>query len=135
MHVHPIKVSRWKHQWGFHNRGVVWDTLVSKCAGEGKDSAQEMMQEGRGEYCPLNDDKTAHQTSAEKNAENTRKIRELDPGGNQGWQQDGGGLDQWQGKAKVGVGIGWECTKATAGNCGPKPTDSEGGRLGDSHHP
>ena len=40
--------------------------------------------------------------------------RQGDPVGNQGRQQDGGGWYQWQGKAKVGMGIVWECPKTIA---------------------
>ena len=33
-------VTRWKHKFGFHNRGGQWDTTVSKWAGEWKDWIQ-----------------------------------------------------------------------------------------------
>ena len=33
----PANVTRWKHRFGFHNRGVQWDTPMSMWAGEGKD--------------------------------------------------------------------------------------------------
>ena len=36
----PANVTRWKHKFGFHNRGVQWDTPMSKWAGEGKDLIQ-----------------------------------------------------------------------------------------------
>ena len=36
--------TRWKHKFGFHNRGVQWDTPMSKWAGEGKDWIQLMAQ-------------------------------------------------------------------------------------------
>ena len=32
--------TRWKHKFGFHNRGVQWDTPMSKWAGERKDWIQ-----------------------------------------------------------------------------------------------
>ena len=41
MRGEPVNVLRWTHQWGTHNRSVVWDTLP-KWVGEGKDWVQEM---------------------------------------------------------------------------------------------
>ena len=26
----PNNVTGWKHKWGFHNRGVLWDTPIAK---------------------------------------------------------------------------------------------------------
>ena len=37
MRVDLTNVSRWKHQWGHHNRGVVWDTPLSEWSGPGTD--------------------------------------------------------------------------------------------------
>ena len=37
-------VTRWKHKFGFHNRGVQWDTPMSRWAGEGTDWVQLMTQ-------------------------------------------------------------------------------------------
>ena len=37
-------VTRKKHKVGFHNRGVQWDTPMSRWAGEGKDWIQPMAQ-------------------------------------------------------------------------------------------
>ena len=28
--VDPMNVSRWKHTWGFHDRGVVWDAPTAQ---------------------------------------------------------------------------------------------------------
>ena len=75
---------------GFHNRGVVWDTPMSNLAGEGENiwckrcrcpSHLPFSQEGRGECCPLEDDKTAYETSAEKRRRGTqhKTLEELDP--------------------------------------------------------
>ena len=36
----PKNVQRWKHKFGFHNRGVQWDTPMSRRAGEVKDWIQ-----------------------------------------------------------------------------------------------
>ena len=36
MKCDPMSVSKWKHRWGFHNRGVVWDAPMATWAGEGK---------------------------------------------------------------------------------------------------
>ena len=33
-------VTRWKHKFGFHNRGVQWDTPMSRWSGEEKDWMQ-----------------------------------------------------------------------------------------------
>ena len=33
----PCNVQRWKHRIGFHNRGVQWDTPMSRRAVEGND--------------------------------------------------------------------------------------------------
>ena len=41
MEKDPANVTRWKHEFGFHNRGVV-DIPKSKRAGEGKDGLQFM---------------------------------------------------------------------------------------------
>ena len=38
--------------------------------------------------------------------------------GHQERQQDGGGLDQWQGKAEVGMGGSWDNSKTTEGMVG-----------------
>ena len=38
----PANVTRWKHKFGFHNRGVQWDTPMPRWAGEGKDWIQLM---------------------------------------------------------------------------------------------
>ena len=40
----PPNVTRWKHKFGFHNRGVQWDTPMSKWAGEGEDWIQLLIQ-------------------------------------------------------------------------------------------
>ena len=40
----PYNVQRWKHNVGFHNRGVQWDTSMAKWAGEGKDWIKFMAQ-------------------------------------------------------------------------------------------
>ena len=37
MRVGPTSASGWKDTWGVHTRGVVWDTLVVRWAGEGHD--------------------------------------------------------------------------------------------------
>ena len=29
-------VSRWKHRWGFHTTGVIWDAPLTKVCGRGK---------------------------------------------------------------------------------------------------
>ena len=44
MKTDPANATRWKHKFGFHNRGVQWDTPMSKWAGEGKDWIQLMAQ-------------------------------------------------------------------------------------------
>ena len=38
--IDPANVTRWKHKFGLQNRGVQWDTTMSKWAGEGKDWMQ-----------------------------------------------------------------------------------------------
>ena len=30
MRVGPMNISRWNKTWGFHNRGVGWDTLMAR---------------------------------------------------------------------------------------------------------
>ena len=40
MKIDPANVTRWKHKFGFHNRGVMWDTLMTKWAGEENDWMQ-----------------------------------------------------------------------------------------------
>ena len=42
MRIGPMSVSKCKHKWSFHNRGVVWDALVAKWAGEVKGWVKEM---------------------------------------------------------------------------------------------
>ena len=42
MATDPTNVTRWMHKFGFFNRGVQWDTPMSKCAGEGKNWTQLM---------------------------------------------------------------------------------------------
>ena len=42
MREDSMNVSRWAHQWRFHNRSVMWDTPLAKRVGEGKDWIQEM---------------------------------------------------------------------------------------------
>ena len=44
MATDPTNATRWKHKFGFQNRGIQWDTPVSKWAGEGKDWIQLMAQ-------------------------------------------------------------------------------------------
>ena len=44
MATDPNNVQRWKHKLGFHNRGVQWDTPMSRWAGEEKDWVQLMAQ-------------------------------------------------------------------------------------------
>ena len=106
--VNPMNVSKWKHHWRVHNRDVVWDTLMTKWVGEGKNLVQEMSmplpprllpRRGRGDDCPLEDEKTAYTTCVEKkktqgypaqNLENwilwflTPRERRGDPGGKEG---------------------------------------------------
>ena len=48
MKMDPANVTRWKHKFGFHNKGVQWDTPMLKSAGEGKDWIQLM---ARGPPC------------------------------------------------------------------------------------
>ena len=61
------------------------------------------------------------------------RKRRGDPVGNQGRQQDGGGLDQWQG-AKVGRRGSWECPKTTAGMMGrSRQFAKKGKRVGGAH--
>ena len=38
MKVDPTNACRWKHNWCFHNRAVVWDTPLTKWASEGNDN-------------------------------------------------------------------------------------------------
>ena len=93
-------------------------------------------QEGRGDYCPLEDDKTAYETSAEKKDAGvpSKKLGELDlmvldvPGKGEGIQVEIDGarktvVDWIRGKARQGkatcVGIGWECPTTDAGNGKP----------------
>ena len=38
--VHPVNASRWKHTWGFHKIGIMWNTLMARLAGEGNDWVQ-----------------------------------------------------------------------------------------------
>ena len=26
----PLNITCWKHEWGFHNRGVTWDTPIGQ---------------------------------------------------------------------------------------------------------
>ena len=66
-------------------------------------------QEGGCDYCLYEADETACETFLEENQRPTKqkKTKDLDPvirgpTGNQWRLQDGGGLDQWQGKTKVG---------------------------------
>ena len=33
-------MTRWKHKFGFHNKGLQWDTLMSRWTGEGNDWIQ-----------------------------------------------------------------------------------------------
>ena len=40
----PPNVTRWKHEVGFHNRGIQWDTPMARWAGEGKDWIKLMAQ-------------------------------------------------------------------------------------------
>ena len=40
----PYNVQRWKHKFGFHNRGVQWDTPMARWAGEGNDWSKLMAQ-------------------------------------------------------------------------------------------
>ena len=42
MRVDPMNASRWKHTWGFHNKGVGWDTPMARWAGVGEDWVQEV---------------------------------------------------------------------------------------------
>ena len=40
----PMNVSRWKHKWRFHNRGVVWDTtLMANLGREGSDGVHKIL--------------------------------------------------------------------------------------------
>ena len=32
--VNPMNFTRWKHLWDHHNRGIVWDTAVTRWAGK-----------------------------------------------------------------------------------------------------
>ena len=43
MRTEPEHSTRWEHMWTHHNRGVVWDTAVSKWVG-----GQEWAEEERG---------------------------------------------------------------------------------------
>ena len=36
----PLNITCWKHKWGFHNRGVAWDTPLARRAGSGEDWIQ-----------------------------------------------------------------------------------------------
>ena len=72
----------------------------------------------------LKDDKTAYETSVEKGRRRTPDpmVLELlgrgEGVGDQGRQQDGSGLDQWQGKARCGRRGSWECPETIAGMVG-----------------
>ena len=36
----PLNFTCWKHKWGFHNRGVTWDTPMARWAGSEEDWIQ-----------------------------------------------------------------------------------------------
>ena len=36
----PLNISCWKHKWGFHNRGVTWDTPMARWTGSEADWIQ-----------------------------------------------------------------------------------------------
>ena len=42
MWVERLNVTRWRHKWGFHTRGVMWDTPLAKWAGNGDDRFQKI---------------------------------------------------------------------------------------------
>ena len=51
----PLNITCWKHKWGFHNRGVTWDTPMARWAGLGRrldtEVENESSQEDRSGSC------------------------------------------------------------------------------------
>ena len=77
-------VQRWKHKFGFHNRGVQWDTPMASWAGEGNNSIKLMAQfEPRKEDVIRSLLESMKQTAEKKAEPNgtrpTKKPRDLSP--------------------------------------------------------
>ena len=77
MATDPTNVARWKHKFGFHNRGTQWDTPMSKWAGEGNDWIQ-LLARGplRKEDVTVNLLATMGQVAGKKNRESERRNDE-----------------------------------------------------------
>ena len=84
MATDPTNVARWKHKFGFHNRGVQWDSPMSKWAG-----GRERLDTACGTRAAPQakcDDQSAHDDETgggKKNKERrgamTKKPRDLEP--------------------------------------------------------
>ena len=146
MRVDFTNVSTWKHTWTFHNRDVVWDTLMATWVGEGLAWVQEMTmlpgQEGPS-YCFFGaDDEIVCETHAEKDHRCTQQeTKGTGPLGSRCSNKksrgsrcrSGATTRRWltgsvQSKAVVDRSNSYECSKTTAGMVGQGRQFGEKGR-------
>ena len=77
-------LTRWKHNVGFHNRGVQWDALMARWAGEGNDCIKLLAQRQPRKEDVIRSFLEPMEQALEKKAESngtrpTRKPRDLTP--------------------------------------------------------